>query len=280
MSTESEEQEAERRRRETTLAPFSEVTFRRLAAGRLRALGTPLTVVESTGSTNDDAAAAARDGAAHGATFVAEAQTAGRGRQGRRWIALPRSCLLASVLLRPALSWSAASGAALVVGLALREALSRFTDAPLALKWPNDVMGGDRKLAGILVESQSRGGALESLVVGFGINVGVDEFPLELQARATSLALLGARSVSREALLVEALASLERRLADLTAPGVEGLGAETLAEFARHDWLLGRALTVDGARATGRGLDAQGRLLVEDASGHRRAVLAATIEPC
>src|SRR5215468_7129138 len=123
-------------------------------------------VVEETGSTNADLLAEAQAGAGEGLVLVAEAQTAGRGRMGRRWISPPRRALTFSVLLRPAVPAGLLGWVPLLAGVAVASALEHTAGVDARLKWPNDVLAGGAKLAGILAERW--GGAI---VVGTGINV-------------------------------------------------------------------------------------------------------------
>src|SRR5690242_13631390 len=118
-------------------------------------LGDPFVFEPETTSTNDLALAAADAGAPHGATFVADVQTRGRGRHGHTWTSPPGENLTFSVLLRPTVEAPRANGLALVVGLAVRAAAARHVaGAVIGIKWPNDVVVGEKKLAGILVESR------------------------------------------------------------------------------------------------------------------------------
>ena len=180
------------------------------------ALGTPLHRLEETTSTNDEAKRAAKDGAPHGTTWVAESQTAGRGRQGRAWTSARGESLLFSVLVRVACPPSRLPPLALVAGLAARDAaanaLGPIDAAAPMLKWPNDVIVGKKKLAGVLVESILSGGRVEAVVVGVGMNVTTRAFPPELEDRATSLALLGAARLDRDAILADILTGLARDL--------------------------------------------------------------------
>ncbi|MEO8181099.1 MAG: biotin--[acetyl-CoA-carboxylase] ligase [Deltaproteobacteria bacterium] len=231
--------------------------------------GEPLTYGEQTGSTNDDALAAARQGAASGSVFLAEHQSAGRGRRGRRWLAESGQSLLFSVLLRPAAGASAAQAVSaqtgaltLAVGLGVRAALAPYSEQPLSVKWPNDVLCGRRKLAGILCESQLQAGRVDAVVIGVGINVGQQAFPPELAHDVTSLEELSGSGHSREQLLLAVLSEVERRA---TAGERTGLG-DLLEEFRAHDALRDRKVYVSGAREiTGiaRGVDGAGQLLLE-----------------
>jgi BirA family biotin operon repressor/biotin-[acetyl-CoA-carboxylase] ligase len=183
------------------------------AAALARALIRPgglwrtITVTESTGSTNADLLAQAADGAPEGTVLVTETQTAGRGRMGRTWLSPPGAALMFSVLLRPTAVPPARRGwLPLLAGVAIASALRDVTGLDVGLKWPNDVLTGGGKLAGILAE-QSAG--TEAIVAGAGLNVSTrrDELPVET---ATSLLLAGAPDLRRDRLLGAVLAEFER----------------------------------------------------------------------
>ncbi|HEX3777353.1 MAG TPA: biotin--[acetyl-CoA-carboxylase] ligase [Polyangiaceae bacterium] len=237
-------------------------------------LGRPLMYQSVTGSTNDDALSAARSGAPHGSIFLADEQTKGRGRRGHSWFAAPGESLLFSVLLRPKLELAQTSALTLAIGLALRDAIAPQIALPLELKWPNDLLADGKKLAGVLVESQLQGERLQAVVVGVGLNVATREFPAEIAGIATSLALLGAAKLEREALLFELLDAIAARLEAYERRGVAGL----LTELNAVDALRGKRVRVDDTCGVGRGLDDQGRLLLEDDAGKIQAVLSGTVE--
>ena len=254
---------------------FDSARFRALAGERELVLGSPLVVMAETGSTNDDAMNAARGGAAHGATFVAEAQTAGRGRRGAAWTSTPGENLTFSVLLRVDLPPERAAALPLAVGLAVREVAQRHL-APrsrVKVKWPNDVLAAGKKLAGILVESQLAEKRVRALVVGIGLNVHMRELPPELSEIATSLALLGGENLERELLLAELLEALDLRTQRYFD---EGIGA-LLGELRAYDALRDKPVTIDGAPGIARGFADDGALLVEDADGNVRRVLSGTV---
>jgi BirA family biotin operon repressor/biotin-[acetyl-CoA-carboxylase] ligase len=221
-------------------------------------------VQPETGSTNADLLAEARAGAAEGLVLVAEAQTAGRGRLGRSWVSPPRAALTCSVLLRPDRVRPAQRGwLPLLTGVAVAAALRDEAAVPARLKWPNDVLVGGRKIAGILAEAY--GGAI---VTGFGLNVTLTRAELPVPA-ATSLVLESAASTDREQLLAAVLTRLARLYRAWAAdPGAAWLRAEYL------DWsaTVGQPVRVElpgGARLTGTAVDvdATGRLSVQTPSG-------------
>jgi BirA family biotin operon repressor/biotin-[acetyl-CoA-carboxylase] ligase len=224
----------------------------------------PLHYTLQTGSTNDDALAAARQGAPGGSLFLTEHQTAGRGRRGRHWLAASGQSLLFSVLLRPSqpATPAATSALTLAVGLGTRAALAAHSMPPLSVKWPNDILAARRKLAGILCESQLRDGHVDAIVIGVGINVGRQAFPPELTREITCLEELAAAPVARELVLLDVLTQIERRVAACERSGL----SELLEEFRQHDALRDQRVTVSAARelvGVARGVDEEGRLLLE-----------------
>src|SRR5258708_18840118 len=145
-----------------------------LLAARGGELGRPVHLLATTTSTSEDARRGAKNGASHGTVWIAETQTAGRGRQGRTWTSPPGENLLFSVLVRVDLDPAKVPRIALVAGLAVRDAVARAAPAAtVKIKSPNDVLIDGRKVAGILVESvttASGSGRSHAVVVGIGIN--------------------------------------------------------------------------------------------------------------
>jgi BirA family biotin operon repressor/biotin-[acetyl-CoA-carboxylase] ligase len=256
------------------MSGFDSALFERERAARGLTLGGSLHWQSETQSTNDDALAAARAGAAHGSVFGAETQTRGRGRRGSEWVSTPGEGLWFSVLLRPQLDAERVSGLSLGAGLAVRAAVAERVAAPVLVKWPNDVLAGGRKVCGILVESQVAGPSINSVIVGIGVNVAQTEFPEPLATIATSLALLGATSSSREALLADVLQGLEQELQRLTAQGLTGMASA----LRPHDALRGRRLRVDARAGLGDGIDGAGRLLLKGDDGQVHAINAGHVE--
>jgi BirA family biotin operon repressor/biotin-[acetyl-CoA-carboxylase] ligase len=165
-------------------------------------------LLEETGSTNDDLKARARAGAPEWTALLARRQRAGRGRLGREWVS-PEGNLFVSVLLRP--EAALAGLLPLTAGLAVAEALEGVSiDA--RLKWPNDVLVGERKIAGILAEGLSSGESLEAVVIGIGVNLALDplRLPTDLQDRVTSV--LSETGVLPDRLEVAAAVLLRLRL--------------------------------------------------------------------
>jgi len=217
------------------------------------------------GSTNDDAAAWARDGAPHGALVTADAQDAGRGRFGRVWHSPAGAHVYASVVLRPEIADGRWAALGLAVGVGLREGLLRWCDG-IGLKWPNDLVVGGRKLAGILCEARWIGSAPQ-IVVGFGINVKSVGWPEELRASAVALGDLGV-DVSPSAVLIAVLDALEPVLDAFATDGF----AAVRASYEPACISLGREVVVsrpggESTRVFAEALDHDGALLVRGEGG-------------
>lgn len=171
---------------------------------------------ESLTSTNDVAALMTPSTDA-GAVVIAHAQTAGRGRGGRQWFSAPGAGLYASVLLprQSVADVAVVARLTLMVAVALVESIDASTGVSANIKWPNDLLVGRRKLAGILVEARTAA-VPEQVVIGFGINLRRRDYPEEIRERVTSIEAEGGRAARAE-VLVEALAAIAAGLADLEA---------------------------------------------------------------
>lgn len=227
--------------------------------------GRPLVHLARTSSTNDDARAAARDGAPQGYTVVADAQSAGRGRRGRAWHSPVGANVYASVLLRPAIEVHDAPLLALVAGLAVARACDRFVPpAYVTVKWPNDVRIHRKKAAGILVEGAIREGGFDSVIVGVGLNVHPSEWPPELVERATSLGEHCA-TVTRAAALGALLEELERAVDEMLS-GPSGRSAVARAVAERCDTLASR-VQIEGVEGIAEAIEDDGALRVRRDDG-------------
>jgi BirA family biotin operon repressor/biotin-[acetyl-CoA-carboxylase] ligase len=189
---------------------------------------------ERIDSTNRYLLQCAAEGAAEGVVAVADEQTAGRGRLGRTWVAPAGSALLVSVLLRPQLPLDRTHLVTLAAGLAAIEAIGELSGVPAGLKWPNDVVVDDRKLAGILAEADGAG----AVIVGMGCNVRPDALPDELASIAVAV------NVDREQLLASWLRAYDARLSAL-----ETVVPEAITRSAT----LGRRVRVELAQETFEG---------------------------
>jgi BirA family transcriptional regulator, biotin operon repressor / biotin---[acetyl-CoA-carboxylase] ligase len=237
------------------------------------ALGGPVVHLDSTGSTNDVARSLALAGAPSGTAVLAEEQTAGRGRQGRSWSAPRGRSLTLSIVHRTV----GPSGELELLPLILALAVCDACDAAgvrCGIKWPNDVWAGERKLAGILIETRPQDGWA---VIGIGLNVntGQDELDPSLHDSATSLRIASGAAVERAGVLDSLLAALAARLGQLR----DGERVALLDAYAERDVLRGRRISWSGGSggdATGEagGIDERGNLIVW-ASGGERLTLSA-----
>ena len=202
-------------------------------------------------------------GLPEGAVAATDHQTAGRGRSGRSWADEPGASLLVSVLLRPPAA-AVTPQLSLVAGLAAAEAVESATGLPAALKWPNDVVLGGRKVAGVLLEASA-----DEVACGIGVNVA--RAPAAAAAGAlpaTSLAAETGARHDRAELLAALLETLEQRYRDWREGGLE----RVLPELARRHFLHGRAVVVDAGAGRAGAIAPDGRLEVELDAGGRRLV--------
>lgn len=208
------------------------------------------------GSTMDVAADLGDRAAAAGTLVVADAQLAGRGRAGRRWASAPGAGVWLTLLERPN-DAAALAVLSLRVGLRMARVLERWTDAPVQLKWPNDVLVGGRKLGGILIEARWREQRLEWVAIGVGINI----TPPDDVPGAAHLT-----NAPRRTLLAELIPAL-RAAASARGP----LTAQELAAFAERDYARGRRCVAPGSGVV-LGISEAGELLVQTAGGLQRYV--------
>ncbi len=249
-------------------------------AAVLAAPGSPwrdLKLVAETGSTNADLAELARSGGPAGTVLVADYQSGGRGRLDRTWTAPPRTCLMVSVLVRPTRELAAWSWLPLLTGLAAAGAVQAVTGLAARVKWPNDVLIGDRKLAGILTEIVDAAGTEPACVIGMGLNTGMaaDQLPVPT---ATSLLVEGA-DVSRMTVLAAFLDRLGGLLGRWADPAADAALRE---EYLAVSATVGRPVRVeygDGRELAGLAIDvdAAGRLLVRGEDGTAVPVAAGDV---
>jgi BirA family biotin operon repressor/biotin-[acetyl-CoA-carboxylase] ligase len=223
-------------------------------------------------STNTALVEEARKGAPEGLVMVADHQTAGRGRLGRTWSAQPGTALLVSVLLRPPLPIDEVPVVLMAVGLAACDGVEAAAGFRPGLKWPNDLVVGDHKLAGLLTEAT--GGADPGVVLGLGINVSAAAYPAELKGEATSCEEVASRPVDRGGLLVAFLTALESRYSTVLGPGGRN---STLAAYRSDSATLGRRVRVEltsGPPLEGKAsrLADNGTLVVVDDAGAEHIV--------
>ena len=239
-----------------------------------------ITLFREVESTNALALAALKEGAPEGTVFVADRQSAGRGRrqpggERRPWFSPPGKNLYFSVVARPAVAVDQSAGLTLAVGVELADMLRRSTKLEIEVKWPNDLYVGERKLGGILTEGVTKARGLDGVAVGVGLNINaeVDEFPEELRQRATSLVDETGGVYDRLALAVEA--------PEVVLDACERYADEGLAAFSqrlkRWDWLRDRPVLVEGAEGRARGIGSRGGLKVEFDDGRIEEVISGEV---
>jgi BirA family transcriptional regulator, biotin operon repressor / biotin---[acetyl-CoA-carboxylase] ligase len=236
-------------------------------------LGGPVVHLDLTGSTNDHARTLAQAGAPHGTVVLAEEQTAGRGRQGRAWHAPRGRSLTLSIVVRaerPALELLPLASA-----VAVCEACEQVAAVRCTVKWPNDVWVDGRKLAGILIEGRPLEG-WAALGIGLNADTPAEELEPELRASATSLRIAAGRSVERERVLDALLDALASRLRDSAKER-----GSVLTSLRERDALYGRTIAWSAGEerfeGEARGIDDEGRLIVFEDTGERRALDAGEV---
>jgi BirA family biotin operon repressor/biotin-[acetyl-CoA-carboxylase] ligase len=253
------------------------------AAARLGSFARRLHWLASTGSTNDVAGRLAEVGAEEGTVVVAETQSSGRGRMGRSWFSPAGAGLYVSIVLRPcrhdALANTGNPAALLTIasGVAIAEGVQVSTGLPAEIKWPNDVMIGKRKLAGILAEATAQAGALQHVILGFGVNMHPAAYPPELVDHVTSIAAETSRPVDRALVLAEILVALAERYEQLQRGKFDAI-LSAWRRRAPHLWSAWIEWeSADGiVRGRAEDIDDQGALLVR-VGGRMERVIAGQV---
>ena len=225
-------------------------------------------------STNTLAMKDADEGEAHGTVYIADEQTAGRGRGDHGWHSASGSGLYVSILLRPAIAPADVLWLSLASGLAVHDAVQRVTTLEADIRWPNDLLFGRKKFGGILTELNAEVTRVRHAVVGIGINVHQEQFPAELAPIATSLAIESGRHWSRQDLLIALLMAVHKEVETLTASrSVDAAAASILERLGKcSSWVRGKQVTVEeegGYAGVTDGLDARGFLRVRTADDVR-----------
>ena len=222
--------------------------------------------VAETGSTNADLLAEARSGAPEGLWLRAEAQSGGRGRVGRTWLSPPGN-LYASTIVRLHAGEPEAATLALVAAVALEEVASAYAGAGrLQLKWPNDLMAGPAKLAGILLER-----ADDAVVIGFGVNLA--HHPENLERQTASLHGLGVAAPDPGSFLIDLAEAFARWIARWRGEGL----APVRARWLERAHPIGSALSANGREGLFDGLDTDGALLLRHADGSVETIRAGDV---
>jgi BirA family biotin operon repressor/biotin-[acetyl-CoA-carboxylase] ligase len=259
---------------------FQKISVDRLQEGlQTKRFGRSILFRREVGSTNDWAKELARLGAEEGTVAIAETQTAGRGRLGRKWIS-PRGGLWFSVVLRPKTNPSEAVGLVFVAGLAVAEVLQEKYGLKVETKWPNDVLVNGKKVCGALAEMNTKGRAVNFVVLGFGLNANflVEKvFPKSLEKAATSLEKELGQKVQLEELFKALLEKLESKYNQCAKSGLVFL----LADWKKHAGFLGRKVEVRSGSEKLLGValdvDSVGALVLRLEDGATKRVLAGDV---
>ena len=247
--------------------------------GETKVIGRDIRVFEETTSTNDVIEKLARDGVKEGVVVFAESQTKGRGRLGRKWLSPTHKGLWFSVLLRPDLRPQEATQLTVASAIALRRAIKTVAGLPAEIKWPNDLLLGGKKIAGILTEMSAEVDRVRHVILGIGVDVNqdADEFPAELRKIATSLKIEAGEEIHRAELATEMLRELDfdyaricggkfSRVADEWEAGCATIGKKVSVQ-------MGARLVRGGAES----LDDDGALLVRTEHGHLERVIGGDV---
>jgi len=247
--------------------------------GATQVVGRDIQVFEQTTSTNDVAEKLARDGVKEGAVVFAESQSKGRGRLGRKWLSPTRKGLWFSVLLRPDLHPQETTQLTVISATALRRAIKTIAGLSAEIKWPNDLLLGGKKVAGILTEMSAEMDRVRHVILGIGVDVNqaAAEFPVDLRKIATSLKIEAGGEVSRAGLAVEILRELDWDYARIC----NGKFSEVADEWEAACATIGRNVTVHVGDRKFRGhaesLDDDGALLIRTEHGHLERVIGGDV---
>ena len=236
---------------------------------RTASFGKKVFSFETIDSTNSCARALASAWAEEGTAVIAEFQSAGRGRLGRTWVAAPGENLTFSLVLRPQITPDAMNLLSLVVAVGIARGIKEHTGVKVLCKWPNDLLCGGRKVAGILLEGVLAADRVESVIAGIGLNVNQKTFPEELSTKATSLALETGSVIERSDLFRTLLKSLEDEYMEQASAGFKYVVKRWLA----YAPLIGKRIAVatNGLVIEGivRGISNGGGLIVSTQNGER-----------
>ncbi len=243
-------------------------------------MGKKIHYFHSIDSTNSKAYQLAAQGAEEGEVVVAESQQEGRGRLERRWFSPAFLNLYLSVILRPQIPPHQASLITLMAAVAAANAIERYSGLLPRIKWPNDILLRDRKVAGLLNEIHSETDRIHFVILGIGVNLNMDEkmFPKEIRGAATSLKKEMGQTVSRKTFLQFLLAEVEKWYATFLKEG----GAPVLKAWRDRAKIKGMKIKVNSFGETLRGvafdIDSDGALILETKDGKRKRIVAGDVE--
>lgn len=240
--------------------------------------GAKLHFYQTTASTNLLAKQAGEEGKPHGTLFVADEQTAGRGRRGRSWQSPPGTNIYFTILLRPRITPEQASMLTLVMAHSVAAAIYRLTHMEVGIKWPNDVLLDGKKVCGILTEMSLEREYIHYVVCGVGINVAPQDFPEEIREHATSVETAYGQPISKGELLQYVMEELERDYDAFVAAGDLSVLQESYNRLLVNRDRRVRVLDPKGEwEGIARGINARGELLVEQPDGTVTQVYAGEV---
>lgn len=234
---------------------------------------------EVMSSTQEIAHKLAQEGSEEGTIVITDHQTKGRGRLGRSWESETRSGIWMSIILRPNIPPNQAPQLTLLTAVAIVQVIENMTSIECEIKWPNDILVNGKKLVGILTELQAEADAIQSIIIGIGINVNTKQFPEELQDKATSLYKENnEQKISRATLVQSILQQMEFLYEEYLDTGFEAIKLR----WESYAISLGKfitARTLNGEiKGLAKGITNEGVLLIEDKDGHIHQVYSADIE--
>ncbi len=246
---------------------------------RTKEIGKNLIYLESTDSTNRQAALLGKKGNPNGTLVIADKQTAGKGRLSRTWVSPAFANLYFSLLLRPPISPQTASWMSLLGGVATAKNIQGYTGLLPKIKWPNDVLINGKKVAGILTELHVEGNQIQYLILGIGVNVNMSRFSSPISQTATSLKKEAGQPVCRELFLTGLLQEIENELELFYQKGHQMISSE----WKKFSDTLGKKVRVSqgGQILEGKAidLDPHGGLILEKKDFTRITVMAGDIAP-
>jgi BirA family transcriptional regulator, biotin operon repressor / biotin---[acetyl-CoA-carboxylase] ligase len=242
-------------------------------------IGREIHVFKETASTNDVVERLARDGAKEGVVVFAESQTKGRGRLGRKWHSPAGQGLYFSVLLRPKLRPVEATQLTVVAATALVRAIEAATPVRPVIKWPNDLLVGGRKIAGVLTELSAELDTIKHLILGIGLDVNqtAKDFAPEIREVATSLRIAGGESVSRPELATRILREFDRDYARICGGGFEGLADEWETRCTTIGQNVAIRIGERILKGRAESLDADGALLIRTQHGRLERIIGGDV---
>lgn len=240
--------------------------------------GNAITCFEKTDSTNDRAKEAGRKGAHHGQLFVADMQSAGKGRRGRSWNSPEGTSIYMSLLLRPDIHPVKAPMLTLVMGLSVAEGILKSTGIEPGIKWPNDIVVNGKKVCGILTEMAAEIDCVDYIVIGCGINVNQTEFPEDIKDRASSLRIEGERRYVRSEIIASVLERFEENYSIFMKHGdLSGLLQQYHAVLVNRNREVRVIEPGHEYEACAEGINETGELLVTLPDGEKRKIFAGEV---